>query len=108
MPYSTFHILSILPCCGSCLVFPGRSCNETDDLRCSRDTEDTRIDYTQSWANLMENLVLSEENILGYPLVERVPLAVVLNRDRLVADNYYRAESWYMSGIIPSMSVSQR
>jgi hypothetical protein len=55
----------------------------------------------------MEDLVLSEENILGYPLVERVPLTAVLNRDDLVGDNYYRAESWYMSGIIPSMSILQ-
>ncbi|KAM3087678.1 hypothetical protein ACMFMG_001753 [Clarireedia jacksonii] len=61
------------------------------------DTEDMRLDYTKSWAHLMESLAFSEENILGYPLVERIPLAVVRNRDHLVTDNYYRAESWYMS-----------
>ncbi|KAM3084145.1 hypothetical protein ACMFMF_001502 [Clarireedia jacksonii] len=58
------------------------------------DTEDMRLDYTKSWAHLMESLAFSEENILGYPLVERIPLAVVRNRDHLVTDNYYRAESW--------------
>ncbi|PQE22942.1 hypothetical protein CJF30_00008510 [Rutstroemia sp. NJR-2017a BBW] len=51
----------------------------------------------------MENLVLSEENIIGYPLMESTPLAAVLNRDRSVADNHYRAESWYMSGIFSSL-----